>query len=273
MINNRRKTREMNRLSAYIDNALSARQKQKLEVRLARDPELREKLDNLRRTKLAMSHLARLPAPRNFTLTPDMVPERRPHRHPVQFGLRLASALAAILLVVTFGADFIFSEVRPSQELAADAIVMMEAAQAPTDSTPEPLIQWGPPEARGEVNGMGGDALAMEEPMLEIDSVPAEEIAPESEILPAKPSEIQEQAVGEAPDPNNSAGAKSQELILGINKDQAGEIINRSEPASTQPEPAPLSWAEILRWAQISLAVIAVGCGLAVLILRRRGHS
>jgi len=255
MSSKRRKTQELNKLSAYLDNALSDRQMKKFEARLAVDPALREKLDNLRRTKLALSHLTRQKAPRNFTLSPDMLPERTPHKQPLRMTLRLASALAAILLVVLFGAEFILGEVRQQLMLEAEA-PMMEAARVADEETPEPLIQWGPPGMGGEAGGAGGDSLAMEEPMLEMGPKSEEEQTPEIETLPE-----------EAP------ASKGADLILGINPDQGGEIIDRSQPATIQKEPDRLPWPEVLHWAQIVLAVIAVGGGLALLILRVRKRA
>ncbi len=257
MKNKRRKTRDLNRLSAYLDKALPAREMRELEARLAVDPELREKLNNLHRTKLALSRLTRVRAPRNFTLTPDMVPARKPRQQPLRGTLRLASALAAILLVVLFSVEFILGEVRQPQMMAAEAPAM-ESADLSEESSPEPLIQWGPP-GRGEPEGMGGNSFAMEQP------APEEEDVPEIESLPQEQPEILEEK-------SESPAAKGGDLILGINADEGGEIIERSEPAVTQPEPAPLPWPDIIKWAQIALVAIAVGGGLALLILRRRSQ-
>jgi len=268
MNNKRRKTRELNKLSAYLDNALSAREVRKLEAQLAVDPELQAKLDGLRWTKLALSQLPRQQAPCNFTLTPDMVPERKSRKQSLRMTLRLASALAAILLVVLFGAEFILSEIRQPMMLDAEA-PMMEAARVADEATPEPLIQWGAPG--GQAGGMGGDSAAMEEPIeepvLEMEPLPEEEPAPEIESLPEEAPETQEEEAEEAP------ASKGGDLILGINPDQGGEIIERSQPSSVQQEPTGFPWQEILRWSQIALAIIAVGGGLALLLLRTRSRT
>jgi hypothetical protein len=254
MNNTRRKTRELNKLSAYLDNALSPMQSRKLEARLAADPALQEKLEHLRKTKMVLSRLTRHKAPRNFTLVPDMLPERKPRNQPLQTTLRLASALAAILLVVLFGIDFILGEIRQPLMLEAEA-PLMEAARVPEEESPEPLIQWGPPG--GEASGMGGDTAIMEEPMLEMEPLPEDEQAPE----------IQEQEADEPP------ASKGGDLILGINTDRSGEVIDRSQPTTVQPEPERLPWPEILQWVQIALAAIAVGGGLALLILHLRKQA
>lgn len=256
MNNKRRKTRELNKLSAYLDNALPAREMRKLEARLAVEPAMQEQLDNLRRTKRALSQLTRLKAPRNFTLTPDMVPMRKLSKQPLQGVLRLASALAAVLLVVSFGARFILTEIRQPAMLAAEAPAI-EAARAPDEASPEPLIQWGPPGTGGEAGGMGGDSLAMEEPLREMEAVP--EIA-------------QEEVEDEQAETEQQAG-KGGDLILGINPDQGGEIIDRSEPAVVQPNPVSPAGLDLLFWVQITLGVIAVGGGLATWILRHRKRT
>lgn len=253
MNNKRRKTRELNELSAYLDNALPAREMRKLEARLAVEPALQEQLDNLRRTKLALSRLTRLQAPRNFTLTPDMVPVRKPRKQPLQGALRLASALAAVLLVVSFGARFILNEIQQPAMLAAEAPAM-EAARAPDEASPEPLIQWGPPSNGGEAGGMGGDSLAMEEPMREMEPVPEEEVA-------------------EAPLETEQPAAKGGDLILGINPDQGGEIIDRSQPAVILPDQVSKAGPDFFFWVQITLGVIAAGGGLTLWILRQRRRA
>ena len=71
------------------------------------------------------------------------------------------------------------------------------------------------------------------------------------------------QAVGES-SPN-----ADEDMILGINPDQAGEVIDRSET----PEAAVkrlFDWQTHIRLAQIVLALLAVGGGLTLLILHLR---
>ena len=283
MSNQRRKNHDINLLSAYIDHALKPREQKRLEARLADDPQLRQKLNNLRRTKLALSRLTRLQAPRNFTLTPEMVTVRKPRRQPLQMTLRLASALAAILLVVLFGAEFILAPTRQPEMLAAEAPAAeapaaeapaMEAARVEDAEEPEPLIQWGPPNTGGEAGGMGGDSSAMEAPIMEMEApeeeAPVEESPVEESPLPEDQPETFE-SPGEAEDPQEAATPEAKgDLILGINPDEGGEIITSSEPARAATEEAPQPWREALRWAQIALAAIALGGGLALLILRQR---
>lgn len=63
-------------LSAYLDNMLNEAERTALEVRLAGDDALRAELEALRNTVSLIKSLPVLKAPRNFTLTPEMVKSR-----------------------------------------------------------------------------------------------------------------------------------------------------------------------------------------------------
>ena len=260
----RRTTPELNTLSAYLDNALSAQEKAVLEERLKKEPALREQLENLRRTKIILGYLPRLKAPRNFTLTPDMVTVRRKKRQPLFTALRLASSLAAILLVVLFGVELIVGGNFQDTPLTASEPMMEAASVADQEATPEPLIIWSEPGVGGGApNGMGGDSLAVESPMLETE--PGEpEIEIEEEALPQEQPETEAERFSLEDDT-----VDEKNLILGINVDEGGEIIARSEPAG-QAEETPFFVPDALRLLQIALAAIALIGALALLILRRQ---
>jgi len=261
----RRTTPELNTLSAYLDNALSAQEKAVLEERLKKEPALREQFENLRRTKIILGYLPRLKAPRNFTLTPDMVTVRRKKRQPLFTALRLASSLAAILLVVLFGVELIVGGSLQETPLTASE-PMMEAARVADDAKPQPLIIWSEPGmggGSGVAEGMGGDSSISEVPMLEIE--PEEpELEFEEEALPQEQPEAEAERFSFEDD-----AVDEKNLILGINADEGGEIIDRSEPAG-QTEETPFFVPDTLRWLQIALAAIALMGALALLILRRQ---
>ncbi len=88
-------------LSAYIDGQVSAREQEKLKQKLDTEPELQRALEELQRTKMVLRSAPRRRVPHNFTLTPDMVPQRRPWFRLVPT-FSFASAMAGILLVLTF---------------------------------------------------------------------------------------------------------------------------------------------------------------------------
>lgn len=267
MKNERRTNPELNTLSAYLDNAISAQDKAVLEKRLKHEPALREKLENLRRTKIILSYLPRLKAPRNFTLTPDMVTVRRKKRQPLFTALRLASSLAAILLVVLFGVELIVGGRLQETPLTASEPMMEAARVADQEATPEPLIIWSEPGVGGgEPSGLGGNGLAVEEPMLEMDPA-LPETETEEEVLPQEQPEAEVESFALEDDVTDGKN-----LILGINPEEGGEIIDESEPAG-QTEEAPFSLPVTLRLLQIALAAIALIGALTLLVLRRLQRS
>ena len=120
-------------LSAYIDGVLSDSERSALEMRLRDDSLLRGELNALRQTVSLINQLPTLKAPRDFTLTPEMVgirlveKTRRPLVFPV---LQFASAIAAMVMIV-FAVTMLFSEDdRPttmSSEQASDADVALQS--------------------------------------------------------------------------------------------------------------------------------------------------
>ena len=297
MTNERRSTHDIKILSAFLDNALNTSQQEKLQTRLAQEPELRQKLENLRRTKTMLANLPRVKSPRNFTLTPDMVTARKPQGSPFFTTLKLATSFAAILLVTLFGFELLMGSGLMATRLASEApaIESMRSVED-TDTVPQPLIQWG--ATGGEVAGKGGgsdvhygmgsetfmaEEIAVEaealppEEMLEmmpvedfpadgypVEEMPAEEPPAQEMVLPEAEESIGMTAIEEAP--------AEEDLILGINLDQAGEIISKSSPAGYQ-EASKFERTNLLRWSQIVLAVIVLAGVIALFILRSRRSS
>jgi len=272
MRNERRRIKEINLLSAYLDNALNAKQKQQLEQRLLVEPALQAQIQHLNQTKILMQGLPRLRAPRNFTLTPEMVTLRRKKRQPAFSALRLATSLAAVLLVVLFGVDFILgggvmSNIQP------DAVLEMEAAQVASTENPEPLILWSQEGSGGggdsEAFGLGGGQVAEEAPlMIEEEALPEEE---SEEALPkeAPVDELDQESTSDMAENERAFSAEGpQEInpILGINPDEGGKIIGQSETA-VQDQTKPIPWSTVFPWLKIALAVIVIGGGMALLIL------
>lgn len=276
MKNERRQTIELNMLSAYLDNELSAVEQQKLESRLEQEPQLRERLQNLRKTKYLISNLKRHPAPRNFTLTPDMVTVRHGKRKPLFNYLRLASSLAAILLVVLFGVDILSGGLLQGQpQMASEP--MMESAAVADETEPEPLIIWAEPGVGGgggteeEIQGMGSDGPVVEEPMLEMEPAP-----PESEVGEAEPPVDSPVTEPETPQEQpeeifiaEEETGDEKSIILGLNQDQAGEIVSQSQPSDSGQD-AQLRGLNPIQWLQIGLAIIAVSGAFVLWFLRRK---
>jgi hypothetical protein len=243
----RHKRRVLNNLSAYLDDTLNAEERQELETRLEREPDLQQKLHALRKTKIILGYLPHQQAPRNFTLTPDMVAARTSKKPPLFTALKFASSLAAILLVVLFGVEIMLGrglQIGPMTAIAP----MMETANLADDATPEPMLLWIEPEDQKD--------SSVEEPMLESDASPAERgiddqlpsETPGTEVLP----EI------------SSAEEKSPDADIGILELDPEE---NGDPTVQEEDPA-LVWQDTIRYLQIALAVLAVSGGLGLLILR-----
>ncbi len=274
MNNERRRRHDLEKLSTYLDNALSLREKNRLEARLAKEPDLRERLEQLRRTKLLVGGLPRLRAPRNFTLTPEMVTVRKPKKQPLFSYLRLASSLAAVLLVVLFGVEiFLGGGFMAMQESAPP---LMEAARVADEAAPEPLILWvqrGVGGGSGDTDAVGMGGANAEEYILEAPIEESEEVAEELvEEAPSEDVQVEESITLEQEQTQPKEAAEGKSPILGINTDASGEIIERSQ-VEEQSQPSTLP--SYLRWIQISLAVIAVGGAFTLLIfsIRRKRSS
>jgi len=268
MNNKNRRNKELNMLSAYLDNELNPGDRRRLEKQLDSEPALRERLDNLRRTKIVLGRLARLKAPRNFTLTPEMVTVHRKKAKPVFTFLKLASSFAAIMLVLLVGMELILGGIGVREQLASE-VPVMEADTVAAEATPEPLIIWGESESggagqKGDVNGYGGgngeESETLEYPEQE-QAGPTEE-AVEEDIL-------SQEMIEEVPEQESAAGEAEEAPILGLKPDEGGEIVARSEP--TQQERDEVSaWQGTIRWIEIALAVIAIGGGVILWLLRKR---
>lgn len=275
MKNERHPTFELNMLSAYLDNELSADAREILESRLEKEPELAARFQKLRRTKVLISQLDRYPAPRNFTLTPDMVKVRQSKRKPLFTFLQLASSLSAILLVVLFGLERLTGGFLTGQpQMASDAI--MEFASIAEETDPDPLIIWGEPgipagNREGDVRGLGGGELMAEDPVgsmkFEVSELEQEEQATPLDAPVTDSTQPTEESVEIFREEKQSGDEKT--IILGINPDQGGEIVSQS-PIPAPTEESPIRRWNPIQWLQVGLAIIAAGSGLLLWFLRRK---
>lgn len=285
MKNERQRARELESLSAYLDGELNLADRQALVARLQHELDLQAQLEQLRRIKLTVGYLPRLRAPRNYTLTPEMVAVRSQKKSSFMAPLRLASALAAILLVVLFGAEFLFASGPLASPQTASA-PMMEAVVMLDEAEPEPLILWGSPGVGGggadmPIEGRGGDGAVMMEASVMVESMPVEmEIAveeemPAEEIEPEDMPEIMSEAEllppADAEADMLELGLEGEKLlpILGINPEQGGEVILRSGDTLGIQIAQP-AWRTVVRTLQITLGLIAVGGGLTWWLLRQK---
>ncbi|RMF39528.1 MAG: hypothetical protein D6755_14190 [Anaerolineae bacterium] len=120
--------KELETLSAYLDGVLSPKERARLEARLEDDAALREELESLRRTRAVLRAAPRVRAPRNFTLTPEMVSP------PISFfawlrpTMQWGAAMAMVLLLLTFVGQSIWA---PTLQQSAPPELAMQAEGAP----------------------------------------------------------------------------------------------------------------------------------------------
>ncbi len=100
--------RDWEALSAYLDGALSPRQRARLEARLAQEAALAQALAELQALRAALRALPAPRAPRNFTLSPQAVAPRRQGAW-----WNWATALTALLLLAVLVADWGLGLTRP----------------------------------------------------------------------------------------------------------------------------------------------------------------
>jgi anti-sigma factor RsiW len=173
-------------LSNYIDDQLTPAERNRLEQRLQAEPDLRAELEELRATTMLLRDTPPLVPPRSFTLDPEQARTRRPL---LSGWIRLGSALAAIVLALTFTGVFIFY----GQTMSGGSMAQMaeEPATAPRTfeaaETAAPLAEGG-----AAMSGAAEDAAeqAADEavPPIEATEAGAEaEMAEAEEAAPAAP--------------------------------------------------------------------------------------
>lgn len=296
------------RLSAYLDGQVSEREREEIRLKLEAQPELQRALEELRRTKMVLHSAPRRRVPHNFTLTPAMLPQRKPWFRLVPV-FSFASAVALILLVFSIGFSLL-PGMNNANQLAAQAPAAstapqrgaLTAAQAPTQeagdqagsSAQPPVIVWAPPLGMGGggspndtpiAGGMGGVPVqsAGGKPTLapatgetpaapefaSPASVPTETPAPNSQATPAAPVDSTQKSA-----PLSGSGP-----ILGVRPtDDMGKIVvdQGADQVAYSTEAAPAAAqpetfiSRNLTAIQIGLLVLALGAGLAAFLLRRR---
>jgi hypothetical protein len=293
-------------LSAYLDGQLSERDRNRLQQRMAADPELQRALEGLRQTKIILRSAPRRRAPRNFTLTKQMVPQRRRNWFQPVPAFSFGSVFAAILLIFALAFQYLpglqglrqaaspnniaaqapAAAPLPAATQAASATSGKNFGQEPSDSAP-PLILWGPPpgmggggapDSPGVASGMGGGSgqvVGTDVP------APEQTIPPEQAILPT--DEPRAQAIlgpTQTPAASNLSGAGP---ILGVQPNASQDTTTTQVESTIQAYATnqadqfgnrtaiPSSPGGInLGGLQIGLALLALGLGAAAFLFRRR---
>jgi hypothetical protein len=231
---------DIEQLSSYLDGQLSSSESARLESRLSSDPELASAFNEIRAARSILRKLPARKAPRNFTLTRQMVGLKPPLPRSYSF-FRFSTAFATILLVLTFAANSIL----PNLSFGAGAPLSAPAAQE----------LYAPP-------GIGGGPAATEAPAAAAE-VPAATEAP----MAAAPS-LEMSVAPTATLPATNADSARVVETPAVEAPTAKEAVPPSEPLDqtrmSEEREAPVSVA----W-QIALLVLGLVSGVMMLVLYR----
>ncbi len=124
--------RDLEALSAFLDNQLPTKERNQLQARLLAEPELKATLDDLRRTRALLQRAPKARAPRSFALRPEQVAVRP--RGTLFNNLRWVSSVATVLLALVVAGDLWSGRLLP---VAQSEIALMAPAVAgePADAT------------------------------------------------------------------------------------------------------------------------------------------
>lgn len=232
--------RDLERLSAYLDHELAEDEQARLEARLRAEPRLRRGLAELQGTVGLLHQLPQVEAPRNFTLTPEMVGERsRSRRYPL---LQFATAFAALAFLVVVGFDAVVSNSFGGSSMARS--VGMTAPMAEQASPPEePLMQ-----AQQEQAAESGPSVADEAGGQSTDSTRAGTATPAPSLEPESNREM------EATPPAALAAPMATEGPLAFKATGVPSELTAATAANEEPN-TPRT---MLRLAEIILALAVI---------------
>jgi len=192
-------------ISAYIDDALTAAERAEFEARLQSDDLLASELDAVRRTVVAVRDLPVLKAPRNFTVTPQMIGQLPANITPLSSSRRRTPWMygaAAAVLVLVVGVGLFLSLNAPGESIPAAA---NQVAAAPTTAAPQAtaMIIAMPTQSASDAGILPTPTLIIMEMAEEAPAeAPAGDTAPEDPPAPqivqpeSSPSPMPTQAMG-----------------------------------------------------------------------------
>ncbi len=167
--------RDWEALSAYLDDALPPRERERLEARLRSEPALKEALTSLERTRFVLRAAPRLRAPRNFTLTPEMVAPRPSFLDWLCPTMQWSSAVAALLLVLVLAGQYLLAPLggasvpREAPAAAPQSLSASESVEEETVNVQPDADEASPPAGKSveptAAVGEAADALTMTLPM------------------------------------------------------------------------------------------------------------
>ena len=194
-LRNLRKSEEENRqeaLNAYLDDALTPEQRQKMDSDLAQDEALRVELAQIHLLKQQMHRLPQRRVRRNFTLDPALY--GRPRREPLVQAypvLRMATVMAAFFFIFALTANLFLNDSAGGMMTSAEPAAMEEAsyeaeiAEVPAEAAP-PVAEEAAVEESAPVAEEAADLVDIDSEIIEeVEAAPivVDEAATEGEYV------------------------------------------------------------------------------------------
>jgi hypothetical protein len=226
MVNKRISPRDLELLSAYLDEELKTKDRARIEARMSTNSELRDALEELRKTRAVMRSTTRLHAPRNFTISPEMAGVRQRRQPYPLYGL--ISAMASILLVLVILGDFIgTTETAQPVPIIEPTVLSVEA-----EMEEAPLEVEAVEVEKEVVITQESEAGAMEEPVAE--EAPAEVMIEQPTPFP----EVEGATIPESPEEGELQSSRMTTDTLTMTAPSiAGEEVP-PQPTNTLPPTA-----------------------------------
>jgi anti-sigma factor RsiW len=280
--------RDLERLSAYLDGELNAKQTARLEARLEREPLLRDALEELRQTARLLRSMPKVTPPRRFTLTPEMVESQKTgYAYPA---LKLASALVAAAFVFVIGID-VFSAEKGSNELMPNmaqrsiaeapamevdvedaedvAAAVGESEEPAAEEAAAPLAE---PAAEAYEEDFAMEGGVVEPTQLPEAEIPAEEMEAPQEIAPEEPTTIGKTIEGGENEGEAVPGEGQWDGSLGAAATPTMMTAAEDEVGTGDREEQDREWSfdqvEPIHLLEIGLAILCIILISATLLLR-----
>jgi anti-sigma factor RsiW len=231
-------------LNAYLDDALSAQERQQFEKLLADDADLRQEVEQRQALQTQMRQMPRRRVPRNFTLDPAVY--GRPQRQPLfqlYPAMRVAAVLTAFFFILAVGSElFLVGQGGAQLESApAQDIAMMEEEAVEESAAEIPLA--APAEAVVEVTRVVTEVVVEEGESVEtiVEAEMAQEVPAEEEMAEAAEFAVEEEARPAAEEPEAAEPSEQSDDTATDAADATGGAdlqLTATAPPST-PSPAP----------------------------------
>lgn len=236
-------------MNAYLDDALSPKERRQFERLLVEDADLRLALEQRRVIKAQLRQLPRRHVPRNFMLDPAVY--GRPQRQPLfQFYpvMRTAAVLTAFFFILAVATDLFVGQNRLKLGGAASDVAMVEAVEV-TRIVTETVVEEGETVEMTRLVETFAETAVLDLPAVE-EAMEVEEPAMAAEA-PAEAEAIEDTTLAAAPEMEASAGEEdtaeaSQSAVATTIEREAGaayvDVVGTPTPALTMtPSPTDIA--------------------------------